>query len=158
MKSGVDFASCEAIMIDIQKLLIGMATQALGGGLRSISRPSRSRSSRGYGRSGSGLNEGKLLVGLLGVAVAAYEHYSKSNAGTGAASVPGAVPPPPPRSLPGQSASRPQVPPPVPGSSMGASPGGASTLDPHALLLLRAMVASAYADGVLDEEERKTAN
>jgi uncharacterized membrane protein YebE (DUF533 family) len=29
-------------------------------------------------------------------------------------------------------------------------------MDPHALLLLRAMVASAYSDGALDEEERRS--
>lgn len=146
-------------MIDLQKLLIGMASQALGGGLRSATRSSRGRSQVKFGwgnnrRSRSGLNEGKLLVGLLGVAVAAYEHYSKSSAvkNTSTADV---APPRPPGPAPGAS-SRPSAPPPPPPPAQALAPGKPPpALDPHALLLLRAMIASAYADGALDEDERR---
>jgi uncharacterized membrane protein YebE (DUF533 family) len=147
-------------MIDLQKLLIGMASQALGGGLRSATRPSRGRSQGTFGwgnsrRSRSGLSEGKLLVGLLGVAVAAYEHYSKSSASKTGTTGDGA-PPRLPGSAPGiGTSSRPSMPPPPPPAQGLASGKHPPALDPHALLLLRAMIASAYADGTLDEDERR---
>ena len=72
-------------------------------------------------------------MGLLGVAMAAYEHYTQQKTAGGAAT---GGPPPPPA---GPAAA---VPPP---------PGGAH---PDALLLIRAMVAAASADGVIDADER----
>ncbi len=75
-----------------------------------------------------------LGVGALGIALAAIEHVTEKKASQGAS--PGVVPPPPPGPLP------PPVPPPEPRES-------------EAMLLVRAMIAAAHADGTLDEEERR---
>lgn len=81
-------------------------------------------------------------MGLLGVAIAAYEHYS-ADAATGAA------PPPPP---PGSSA----LPPPPPAAGSATPPPPPLALDRgDALLLVRTMLAAAAADGRIDADERR---
>lgn len=134
----------------------------------------------GLGSSGQGGLPGKaaLGMGLLGVAMAAFEHFTEQKAApappSGAmGSVPpsfppsapggfsGAAPPPAPGGMPGA------VPPPVPGSMPPSAPPSAppSTLAPPVppvqasaqadpVLLIRAMIAAANADGVLDDTER----
>ncbi len=128
-------------MINPEKLLAGM----LKGNSRSIV--------PGIG--------GSIGLGLLGVAMEAVEHYMKQKppappAGGGRSAMPpplpgtqggppspgtSAVPPPPPS------------PPPAapPSSTAGQNTGGAQG---DALLLLRAMIAAANADGVIDAQER----
>lgn len=143
-------------MIDVEKLLGGL----LGG-------------SGGLGKLG-GVSKGFLPnkaaigVGLLGVAMAAFEHFAEQKT-AGSSSAGTSVPPPSPGSAsappppPGSSS----VPPPVPGVVSPAMPTGAfastgSPLDKTVavaeqadpMLLIRAMIASANADGVLDETER----
>lgn len=108
-------------------------------------------------------------MGLLGVAMAAFEHFTEQKAssispgspppplpGGGSAmsasgGFPGFVPPP----VPGA-----QTPPPIPGRPVPSAPPvpppsmatPAAQADP--VLLIRAMIAAANADGVLDDTER----
>lgn len=88
----------------------------------------------------------QLGMGLVGIAIAAYEHYSKQNQGPASSGTsPSPAPPTSPQSLA-----------PMPKSSLGASaPAPASsTRTADAMLLVQAMVAAAAADGVIDDEER----
>lgn len=79
-------------------------------------------------------------MGLLGVAIAAIEHFGKQQ-GAGAPPAGGrSLPPPPP----------PGMPPPPPGVP---EPDPAAR-EREAVLLVRAMAAAAHADGALDDEER----
>jgi uncharacterized membrane protein YebE (DUF533 family) len=122
-------------MFNAEKLLGGML---LGG----------SRRRRGIGGLLSG---GGVALGVMGVAMAAVEHYvNKSRTGSQGApppGVPGRSSPPP---LPGASSVPAPAPPPAPGST------GRETAedDSQAVLLIRAMIAAANADGVIDQEER----
>jgi uncharacterized membrane protein YebE (DUF533 family) len=118
--------------------------------------------SRRRGGIGSLVSSGAAL-GLVGVAMEAVEHFmdqSKTSASvppplgrspiqSSSAAVPppspgGAAPPPPP---PGTAASPPRSPDEIP-----AAPPPAAGM--HAVLMIRAMIAAANADGVIDETER----
>jgi uncharacterized membrane protein YebE (DUF533 family) len=123
----------------------------LGGMLRSGMR----------GRGIGSLVSGGAALGLLGVAMEAVEHYmNKSQSGSQSTST--ALPPPAPGS--GAHAGRPvSGPPPAPPSARAApapppSPaaGVQETTTPQAdaVLLIRAMIAAANADGVIDAQER----
>ena len=108
-------------MINAEKLLSNALRRGLTGrrrsGLASLAR----------GRMG-----GILGVGALGLAIAAYDHFSrKQTAAKSAAAT--SVPPPPPRT---------SAPPPPPPPS-----GKGTELGSEALLLVRAMAAAAQADG-----------
>ena len=123
----------------------------LGGLIRSTTR----------GSSAGSLLKGGAALGLLGVAIEAAEHYLGNQQQT---TLPGSRPrsappvhPPPataaPASSPGASpgpppppGSRPQVPPP--------EPPDRETAANKAVLLIRAMIAAANADGVIDQAER----
>lgn len=87
----------------------------------------------------SGGTKAKLGLGLLGIAVAAYQHYQKPAA---------------PQPAPGGA-----VPPPLPASAMPPPPPPASAPSParveHAMHLLRAMITAAHADGLIDAGERE---
>lgn len=87
----------------------------------------------------SGGTKAKLGLGLLGIAVAAYQHYQKPAAPQ--AVMGGAMPPPPPAS---------SMPPPPPPASA-PSPARVE----HAMHLLRAMITAAHADGLIDAGERE---
>jgi uncharacterized membrane protein YebE (DUF533 family) len=119
----------------------------------------------GLGSSGQGGLPGKaaLGMGLLGVAMAAFEHFSEQKAApvppTGPmGSAPPSSPPPTPGGFVGA------APPPVPGSMPPPAPPIASPPPPappvqpanqaDPVLLIRAMIAAANADGVLDDTER----
>jgi hypothetical protein len=133
----------------------------------------------GLGSTGSGGLPGKaaLGMGLLGVAMAAFEHFADQKAaptppsgpmGSAPPSFPpptggfsGTVPPSAPGGMPGA------VPPPVPGSMPPPAPPSAfqapaappappvqSANQADPVLLIRAMIAAANADGVLDDTER----
>lgn len=106
------------------------------------------------GRGLGSLATGSAALGLVGVAMAAAEHYMnrpQNNSPGGPPSTPGAAnksvlesaPPPPP----GRSA----VPPPPPGASHVISEPSQQS---DAVLLIRAMIAAANADGVIDVQER----
>jgi len=125
----------------------------LGGLLRSTSRG---------GMFGGNLGKGAVGLGLLGVAVAAVEHFMEKNTVTqqgGPPSMPpGNVPPPrpsspstsvPPPPPPGIDLAAPPPPPP------GQAPSGVGTSEGDAVLLIRAMIAAANADGNIDQEERR---
>ena len=122
----------------------------LGGLLRSSSRGGRG----GLG----GLVSGGVALGALGVAMEAVEHFMNKPRSAGPpppapgppSSIPGSVPPPPP--VRGGAAAAPPPPPPMPGSASPVASGPAGSQD--AVLLIRAMIAAANADGVIDEAER----
>ena len=130
-------------MIDTDKLLRGLlGSKGALGGLEKVT---------GLGGLGKGSLPGTAAVGLglLGVAMAAFEHFSERKDGTGQAPAPSgdvAVPSPPPGAFGAQ------APPPPPGSAPPPAPPAAAPADP--VLLIRAMIAAANADGVLDDTER----
>ncbi len=103
---------------------------------------------RGLGR----MVSGGAALGLVGVAMEAVEHYmgrpqaESRNRPPGPPPLPGSAPPPPPPS------SRVSVPPRPPAGSAGpvAEPASGNA----AVLLIRAMIAAANADGVIDTQER----
>ncbi|GGA86270.1 hypothetical protein GCM10011521_25960 [Arenimonas soli] len=126
-------------MFNAERLLGQLMGQAMGGQLGG-----RRKKRRG----GLGLPSGgrmALGLGVLGVAMAAYEHYSQKSAAPAALPVagagPGAMVPPPP---PGRA-----VPPPAP-------PAAADTAlrTEQAMHLLRSMITAAHADGLMDADER----
>lgn len=116
-------------MLDAERLLgnllTGTLSQALGG-----------RGSRLL-RTGSIGSNATIGVGLLGIAMAAYEHYSQAQPPAPAAT--GSRPPPPPP------ASGPPPPPPS---------AAANDRNADAIVLIRAMIAAAQCDGRLDDDER----
>lgn len=116
-------------MIDPQRILGELLGQAVGGGL-----------GRKRKRGGSMIGKAQLGIGLLGIAMAAWEHYQGQRQQTPAAS-----PPPSPG---------PRTPPPPPPAA--ASAGSALTPDQQdAMTLVRVMIAAAQADGNVDADERK---
>jgi uncharacterized membrane protein YebE (DUF533 family) len=98
-----------------------------------------------------GINKGALAIGAIGIAMAAWEHYQQQQRASAAGQ--GFPPPPPP---PGTGPAMPSPPPgagpAIPPPPPAAAPGGAA--EREAMLLIRAMVAAAHADGQLDAEER----
>jgi uncharacterized membrane protein YebE (DUF533 family) len=81
----------------------------------------------------------QIGMGLLGVAIAAYEHYTSQNQ--------------PPASLPASSPLSPVAS--MPRTSLGAPDSGETgQTATDATLLVQAMVAAAAADGLIDETER----
>lgn len=133
------------------------AEKLLGGLIRSSTRGSR-------GGLGS-LLTGGVAMGALGVAMEAMDHYMNKPKTAGAPpqapgvppTLPGTMPPPPPG--PGGPGAAPP-PPPMPGPPA-AAPSPPPTKPPEAsgksdaVLLIRAMIAAANADGVIDQAERK---
>jgi uncharacterized membrane protein YebE (DUF533 family) len=123
----------------------------LGGMLRSGMR----------GRGVGSLVSGGAALGLLGVAMEAVEHYMNKPQ-SGSQSTSAALPPPAPGSgaLPERPVGGP--PPAPPGARATAAPppspaaGVQETTTPQAdaVLLIRAMIAAANADGVIDAQER----
>ncbi len=89
----------------------------------------------------SGGTKAKLGLGLLGIAVAAYQHYQKPAAPQSVMG--GAMPPPLPSSA---------MPPPPPPAAAAPSPARVE----HAMHLLRAMITAAHADGLIDADERES--
>jgi uncharacterized membrane protein YebE (DUF533 family) len=118
----------------------------LGGLIRSTTRGSRG----GLG----GLLSGGAALGILGVAMEAVEHYMNKPPSAASPPMAGSTPPPtpsmgggplpPPPPLSGKPSS---VPPPPPAASQPIEKS-------EAVLLIRAMIAAANADGVIDQSER----
>lgn len=135
-------------MFNPEQLLGQLMGDAMSGQLGGRKRK-RSKSGLGALLGGSGgmstATKAKVGLGLLGVAYAAYQHYSQSNAaGAGHAPQPmlGQVPPPPP----GATGAMPPPPP-------AAHPSPARVEE--AMHLLRAMITAAHADGLIDANERE---
>lgn len=128
-------------MFNAERLLGQVMGQALGGQLGG--RKKRRKQSFGLpGLSGGG--KAAIGLGLLGVAMAAFEHYQQKSPATAPQPLAGpgaAVPPPPP---PGAATA---VPPPPPAAD-------AALRTEQAMHLLRAMITAAHADGLMDDEER----
>lgn len=123
-------------MFQPERLLGAVLQEALGsslGGHRS------SRRHRSYG----GASNRALGMGLLGLAIGAFEHFSAQSSAAnaaGGASTLSSTPPPPPAGA----ARPPSAPPPIP-------PGAAVS---PAVLAIRAMFAAAASDGAIDEIEK----
>ena len=129
-------------MFDPQRVLGQLVSQALG-----LRQTGAGRRALGLGAGGLG-DRAALGLGVLGIALAAYEHYRQPNAGNSSVSGPASktsaavskiAPPPPPVASPG-------TPPPPPAAD------AESAAD--ARLLVQCMIAAAAADGSIDPEER----
>lgn len=138
-------------MFDPERLLGQMVSGALGGALGGKSAKRRRGGGMGSLLGGAGLGKAQVGIGLLGVAMAAWEHYGNQKKDSGGSSGQPTVAPPP---MPLTSA----PPPPPPASSGGA---GATRSLPildvrrqQAVLLIRSMIAAAAADGLIDDGER----
>lgn len=146
-------------MLNPERLLQQMMREALGGSLGGKRRPAKKAGGLGglLGGTLGGMStatKAKVGLGLLGVAIAAYEHYRSSNANAPAAGAPRppASPPPPPPGTPAHAGPAPGAPPPPPGAPAVAAGAGAAE---EAMHLLRAMICAAAADGLIDAEERE---
>jgi uncharacterized membrane protein YebE (DUF533 family) len=140
-------------MFDPERLL----GQMLGGSLGDAFGGKKGKRRRSAFSTGNMAGKAQLGIGLLGIAMAAYEHYTqKNNATSGPA--PGAYAPMPP--VGARPATPPPPPPPPPGTT------SASAVATRALplmderqqsivLLIRTMVAAANADGHIDATERE---
>jgi uncharacterized membrane protein YebE (DUF533 family) len=135
-------------MFNPEKLLGGLMASGLGRGSR-------------FG------TKAAVGMGILGVAMAAAEHFMEKDRRSQGMSDPGAPPPPPgqpasapPPPPPGARTSTPPPPPPSgPGPTASAPPPGQGTTatlerTEQATLLVMAMIAAAAADGEVDPEER----
>ncbi len=128
-------------MFNVEKLL----GQMLSGGVT----PGRSR------RNSSlipGVSKAQLGVGVIGLAMAAWEHYKGQQGATASAPAagPGAMPPPPPPA-PGQLPAASMPPPAPPPARSEPAPSERSADASH---LIRSMIAAANADGQIDAQER----
>lgn len=128
-------------MFDPQRLLGQLLTETLGGGFGH-------RKRRGSGMSFA--TKAQLGLGALGVAMAAYEHFSKPTAT--AVSPPVAMPPDPLMRTPAPSLGAATVPPPAPPAAVDLA--RLSAVEADAVLLVQSMIAAAAADGVIDTSER----
>jgi uncharacterized membrane protein YebE (DUF533 family) len=130
-------------MFDAKKLLGQMVGDAMSGAMGSKKRKHKRKPSGLSGLLGgtSTATKAKVGIGLIGLAIAAFEHFKddKPNSSTG----PSQSPPPPPS----PPSSRATPPPPPPTAS-------ANNQDDNALHLIRAMIAAADADGLIDDQER----
>lgn len=127
-------------MFDVQKLL----GQMISGG------SNRRHSSSGFGI--PGVSKAQIGVGAIGLAIAAWEHFKSKSPQQAAAPAyappPGALPPPPPpMAMPAAPVAAP-----APIATAPAPVDDARTAD--AAHLIRAMIAAAHADGMIDAEER----
>jgi uncharacterized membrane protein YebE (DUF533 family) len=118
-------------MFNPERLLGQLLKTGLGGGLGRGRKRNRGGSLLGGMSMGT---KAQLGMGLLGVAIAAYEHFTQQNQSSGGSAPQGPSPAPSPQGV----AALPQV----------------SVPTPDAILLVQAMVAAAAADGVIDETER----
>lgn len=129
-------------MFNPEKILGGLIKGGLSGG-------------RGMGAKAA------LGLGMLGIAMEAIEHFSNQ---TQPGNSPTQSAPPPPPGAPAAAPGKPLTPPPLgavpplPPSPPGAVPPPAPVVaapSGEAVLLIRGMIAAAYADGRLDDDERR---
>jgi len=140
-------------MFNPEQLLKQMVGGALGGAFGGKRKTGRGIGGGGLGAALGG-NKAALGLGLLGVAIAAYDHYAKSNPSAPAAAT---TPPPTPVPPAARLTPSPAPPPPPPPSAANAPTRAQPMLDLHkqeAALMVRAMIAAASADGSIDAEER----
>ncbi len=130
-------------MFDPERILGSLIQNGLGG-------------SRGLG----GLGGGKVAIGLglLGVAMEAFEHYTAQKQSQ-TQSAPSQSPPAGPAQMPSQppplaSPAGPPPPPPIPGQGSAPPPPASGQSYEEAMLLIHAMIAAAYADGQIDVDEQ----
>jgi len=104
-------------------------------------------------------------LGMLGIAMEAIEHFANQTQQTHSTN---RITPPPPPGAPGADQGKP-LPPPPPGALPPTPPGPRGTVPPpppgqtpsaaassgDTVLLIRSMIAAAYADGRLDDDERR---
>lgn len=157
-------------MIDAERMLGSLVRSAMsgGGGRYRGGRKGKRRKRRGGSMLGTA-GKGALAMGALGVAMAAFEHFTQTgdqgSKFTGSSPTPSppppppqshAAPPPPPPPPPGGqvAASAPPPLPPTPPAAEAAETGGPKTDPDEAILLVRAMIAAANADHAVDEEEK----
>ena len=131
-------------MFDAERLL----GQMLGGALGDAFGGKQGRKRRSAFSTGNLAGKTQIGLGLLGVAMAAWEHYGQQREPASVAATPTGttIPPAPPR----------QSPPPPPMSVPATRP--MPLLDERQqamLLLIRAMIAAANADGHIDASERE---
>ena len=88
-----------------------------------------------------------LGMGALGIAMAAYEHFATQSSSAAPTSAGAAPPPLPPQSAGGQSSPTPPPPP--------VAPSQSQQTKEDAELLVRAMIAAANADGLIDKAEEQ---
>jgi len=144
-------------MFSAERLLGSLLTNALGQGL--IGRVSKSRRHGGGLKSmaGSLISQNKTAIGmgLLGLAVGAYEHFTQNQHPQAPGNPPlpgGSNPVAPMPQVGGGAGPRPAVnwtPPPIP-----SNPAPEAPANEEALLLIRAMIAAANADHAVDDVER----
>jgi uncharacterized membrane protein YebE (DUF533 family) len=151
-------------MFNAEKLLGGLLSGALGS-----SHGSRSGHSHGHG---GGMLTGAAGMAAIGLAIGAFEHFMGQKNQSQPAGMP-QMPGSPPQALPptGQPSGIPLPPSiPTPGSlppsppstlppvipQMAAGSVGPQMSESDAILMIRAMIAAAYSDGMLDKEEMKT--
>lgn len=134
-------------MFDPERLLGSIVGQAMGGAFGGR------RNKKSMFRTGDLAGKAALGIGALGIAMAAYEHYSSRQQNAPSTIVPPPSPVPaygqPPRApiaVPG-----PLVPPPPPPAADLSKLNAAQS---EAVLLIRAMIAAAGADGQIDAQER----
>jgi uncharacterized membrane protein YebE (DUF533 family) len=134
-------------MFNPEKLLGQMMGDALSG---SLGGGRRRRRSSVLGGLSTGTKV-QIGVGLLGLAIAAWQHFKDKDAPPPAPNAGSATPPPPPMPL----AATPPPPPPPPPPVSPATPEAGFERGEHALHLLRAMITAAQADGLIDDAERE---
>jgi uncharacterized membrane protein YebE (DUF533 family) len=133
-------------MFNPEQLLGQLLKSGLSGSLGGSKRRKRGGSLLGGMSTGT---KAQIGMGLVGLAVAAYEHYTKQNASSSTSM---------PSTAPGPSQGAQNLAP-MPKSSLGVSssttpPPAPSSRARDAMLLVQAMVAAAAADGVIDDEEK----
>ena len=157
-------------MFDPERMLGQMLGGALGGAFGGSRGKKKRRGGFGLG-GGNTAMKAQVGLGLIGVAFAAYEHYTQQRGGFAGANAPHAppggalhMPPPPPGAR--------TVPPPPPPSGAGTNAVVGGAFGPDALrdvpsgpkapptgssdsiVLMQAMIAAAAADGRIDDDER----
>ncbi len=131
-------------MFNGEKLLGSLIRGAVSSSFGTTRRRRRSYSRSGFG---TGALERAIGTGLVGLAIAAYEHYSQGKARQPAAGISPAPSPVPPSAAP--------PPPPMKASVSPPPPPAPTASDPTATLLIKTMFAAASADGTIDEDERR---
>lgn len=146
-------------MFDPERLLGQVMNGALGGFGRKDRRDEESNrglsSMGGLGGFGGSMKMGAGL-GLLGIAMAAFEHFKEQRSTSLPPPLPGSAPPPPPPPMASSSVLSASNTVSIPAASGPGAPVPALT-SPRAaaaLHLLRSMIAAAHADGQLDDRER----
>jgi len=143
-------------MFNAERLSGSLLSNALGQGLTGRVSKSRRRGSGLKSMAGSLISQNKTAIGmgLLGLAVGAFEHFTQNQnpQASGNPPSPGGSSPVAPMPQVGGGVAPPAVnwtPPPLPSNSTPEAPANA-----EALLLIRAMIAAANADHAVDDVER----